>query len=58
MPWKNLWGLDFKLLERDDWIYVVTYYGLRVSFVLVLMILAWTVSSWAFGSRTYRTSAA
>ncbi len=44
---KNLWGLDFKLLEREDWIYVVTYYGLRVSFVLVLMILAWTVSSWA-----------
>ncbi len=44
---KNLWGLDFKLLERDDWMYVATYYGLRVTFVLVLMILAWTVSSWA-----------
>jgi len=44
---KKFWGLDFKLLERDDWLYVTTYYGLRVTFVLVLMILAWTISSWA-----------
>lgn len=44
---KKLWALDFKLLERDEWIYLATYYGLRVTFVLVLMIMAWTVSSWA-----------
>ncbi len=44
---QKFWGLDFKMLERDDWMYVGTYYGLRVMFVLVLMIMAWTVSSWA-----------
>ncbi|NOZ39649.1 MAG: mechanosensitive ion channel [Planctomycetes bacterium] len=44
---KNLWSLDFKLLEQNDWMYVATYYGLRVTFILVLMILAWTISSWA-----------
>lgn len=43
---RKLKGLDFKLLDRDDWMYVATYYGLRVMFVLVLMILAWTISSW------------
>lgn len=42
-----LWGLDFKSLDREEWIYVGTYYGLRVTFVLVLMIMAWTISSWA-----------
>ena len=44
---KEFWGLDFKLLDRNDWIYIGSYYGLRVTFVLVLMILAWTASSWA-----------
>ncbi|MGI9430164.1 MAG: mechanosensitive ion channel family protein [Bythopirellula sp.] len=44
---QEFWGLDFKSLDREEWIYVGTYYGLRVMFVLVLMILAWTISSWA-----------
>lgn len=43
---RKLKGLDFKMLDREEWIYVATYYGLRVMFVLVLMILAWTISSW------------
>lgn len=44
---RNFRGLDFKLLDQDAWTYVATYYGLRVTFVLVLMILAWTISGWA-----------
>jgi len=44
---ENLLDFNFNLLERDDWIYVATYYGLRAMLPLVLMILAWTLSSWA-----------
>ncbi len=32
---------------RDEWIYFSSYYGLRALFVLVLMILAWSISSWS-----------
>lgn len=44
---KDLWSFNFDGLEQSDWIYIGMYYGLRVSLVLVLMILAWTLSGWA-----------
>jgi small conductance mechanosensitive channel len=39
--------LRFTDLSGQEWIYVGEYYGLRAMFVIVLMILAWTVSAWA-----------
>lgn len=44
---ENIRQLHFTDLSTTDWIYVAEYYGLRVAFVLVLMILAWTISGWA-----------
>jgi len=51
-PWKNgalqeFSGLSWGKLDQNEWIYVATHYGLRAMLVVVLMILAWTVSSWA-----------
>jgi len=40
-------SLDWREFDSDKWIYVATYYGLRALFVVILMVLAWTVSSWA-----------
>lgn len=39
-------SLEFSLLSRQHWIELGEYYGLRAMFVVVLMILAWTISSW------------
>lgn len=39
-------ALNFSALDREHWIALGEYYGLRAMFVLVLMILAWTISSW------------
>jgi small conductance mechanosensitive channel len=39
--------MNFHALRADDWLYVAAYYGSRTLFVLVLMTLAWTLSSWA-----------
>ncbi len=50
--WKD-WVLEsaksfsFANFERDEWLYLGSYYGSRVLFVLILMILAWSISSWA-----------
>jgi small conductance mechanosensitive channel len=33
-------------LDRDHWIYLANHYGTRALFVLLLMVLAWTISSW------------
>ncbi len=43
---KNVRLLNFHELSTDDWIYIGTYYGSRVLFVILLMTLAWTLSSW------------
>lgn len=39
--------LQFTSMNKEEWISAAEYYGLRAAFVLVLMILAWTVSGWA-----------
>ncbi|MEQ8209277.1 MAG: mechanosensitive ion channel [Lacipirellulaceae bacterium] len=39
--------LQFTAMTKEEWISAAEYYGLRAAFVLVLMILAWTVSGWA-----------
>ncbi len=39
--------LQFTEMSGQEWIYVAEHYGLRAMFVIVLMILAWTVSAWA-----------
>lgn len=51
-PWKTNTLNEFSSLSwgeftQDHWIYVATYYGLRAMFVVILMVLAWTISSWA-----------
>jgi len=40
-------GLNWGRIDQEEWVYVATQYGLRAMFVVVLMILAWTISSWA-----------
>ncbi len=40
-------SLSFSQLEQQHWLHLGEYYGLRAMFVVVLMILAWTLSSWA-----------
>lgn len=50
--WKNnalqeFSGLSWSRVDQKEWIYVATYYGLRAMLVVILMVLAWTVSSWA-----------
>ncbi len=39
--------LNFTQLDGDKWFFVASHYGTRALFVLVLMTLAWTLSSWA-----------
>jgi len=39
-------SLAFDKLSTDEWIYIGTYYGARVLFVILLMTLSWTLSSW------------
>jgi small conductance mechanosensitive channel len=39
-------SLQISRLTADHWISLGEYYGLRAAFVVVLMILAWTISSW------------
>ncbi len=40
--------LSFNLrLSSEEWVALAQYYGLRVAFVLVLLILAWTIAGWA-----------
>jgi small conductance mechanosensitive channel len=43
----RLRSLQFNLLTSEHWTELAEYYGLRAMFVVVLMILAWTLSSWA-----------
>lgn len=38
--------LRFSAMTREHWIGLAEYYGLRAMFVVVLMILAWTISGW------------
>jgi len=44
---EKLYHLHFAALTTEEWVYIAGYYGLRALLVLVLMFLAWTVSSWA-----------
>ncbi len=44
---RNFRALNFTALDGDGWTYVAIYYGVRVAFVVLLMILAWTLSGWA-----------
>jgi small conductance mechanosensitive channel len=39
-------SFQFSQMERQHWIYLGEYYGVRAMFVVVLMILAWTISGW------------
>lgn len=39
-------SLQISRLTADHWVSLGEYYGLRAAFVVVLMILAWTISSW------------
>ena len=39
-------SLNFSQLDQQHWVHLGEYYGLRAMFVIVLMILAWTLSSW------------
>ena len=39
-------ALNFSALDREHWIALGEYYGLRAMLVVVLMILAWMISSW------------
>jgi small conductance mechanosensitive channel len=43
---RHLRSFEFNLLGREHWIELGEHYGLRALFVIVLMILAWTMSSW------------
>jgi small conductance mechanosensitive channel len=43
---ENFKSLNFEKLEQTDWAYIGTYYGSRILFVILLMTLAWTLSSW------------
>jgi small conductance mechanosensitive channel len=40
-------NLQITELSGQEWIYVAEHYGMRAIVVIVLMILAWTVSGWA-----------
>ncbi|WP_197530370.1 mechanosensitive ion channel family protein [Bythopirellula polymerisocia] len=44
--WLDFWSMDWKLIDASEWLFVAKYYGLRAMFVVVLMILAWTLSGW------------
>ena len=39
-------SLQFSQMERQHWIYLGEYYGLRTLFIIVLLVLAWTISGW------------
>ena len=43
---ENFKSLNFDRIEQADWMYIGTYYGSRILFVILLMTLAWTLSSW------------
>jgi small conductance mechanosensitive channel len=43
---ENFKSLNFDQIEKSDWMYIGTYYGSRILFVILLMTLAWTLSSW------------
>jgi small conductance mechanosensitive channel len=49
-------SLHMTELDADAWMHIAEYYGLRALFVLVLMSLAWTASSWS--SSAIRTALA
>ncbi len=40
-------SLNWSGFGQEEWMYVATYYGIRAMFVVILMVLAWTISSWA-----------
>lgn len=44
--WQKFWGMNWKTIEGSEWLFAAQYYGLRALFVVVLMILAWTISGW------------
>jgi small conductance mechanosensitive channel len=44
---RNLWSMNFRELGPDEWWFLGMYYGARALFVLILMTLAWTLSSWS-----------
>jgi small conductance mechanosensitive channel len=40
-------AFDFTALTADEWSHVAIYYGLRAAFVVILLMVALTASSWA-----------
>ena len=44
---KNFWAMNFSLLGSKQWAFLGVYYGARALFVIILMTLAWSVSSWS-----------
>lgn len=53
---RNFWSMNYRALGADEWWYLATYYGIRGLFVVILMTLAWTLSSWS--SAAVRTALA
>lgn len=42
----ELYSFQFTRLDPQEWEYIAYYLGLRAIFVLILLTIAWTVSSW------------
>jgi len=51
---QNARSFDFGDFGKNEWLYIASYYGLRAVFVLILMILAFSISGWI--SSLVRTS--
>ncbi|QEG33250.1 mechanosensitive ion channel family protein [Bythopirellula goksoeyrii] len=44
--WQKFWTMNWKTIEGSEWLFAAQYYGFRAMLVVVLMILAWTLSGW------------
>jgi small conductance mechanosensitive channel len=44
---KKFRALQFRDLKPEEWTFIGVYYGARALFVVILMTLAWTISSWS-----------
>jgi small conductance mechanosensitive channel len=43
----NFWSMNYNLLGAEEWSFLGVYYGARALFVIILMTLALTLSSWS-----------
>lgn len=44
--WGDVWSMNWGAIEGSEWLFAAKYYGLTALLVVVLMILAWTLSGW------------